>query len=184
MAFGQCIKCPAKARPVRLYGIELNLCINHLNCESDADNRADNPKAQKEKHEQQESKEMKLWFTAQLQQCPKNCENCGKPIYVPKNLAPWSCVAHIVRKSTVPSVKMHPLNRWFACMQCHHMFDNWAVEKVMLMPVIAICKDRFNQFVNEINPSELKYVQPFLIPDAGDASHANKPKGKKSNRAN
>jgi hypothetical protein len=80
---------------------------------------------------------------------------------------PASIVAHIVPKRKnfgCPSVEAHPLNRWFGCVDCHTKFDqNFEDASVITrMPVYKVVVQRLRQFINEIDPSELKNVPEYL----------------------
>jgi hypothetical protein len=109
-----------------------------------------------------EKRAMDLWFAEQIKQMPKCCENCDEPL---NHYALWGAkayVAHIVAKRLFKSVKMHPLNRVFLCIQCHTNYDNWSEAKVSKMRVIQLCIERYEQFANEIISDERRYLPDWI----------------------
>jgi hypothetical protein len=113
-----------------------------------------------------EDKAEAQWFADQINQMPKHCENCGEYL---NQYAPWgakSYVAHILAKrdNMFPSVKLHPLNRVFLCIQCHTNYDNWGDSaKVMAMAAYPIILERFHLIFDDIDPKELIHLPPYLI---------------------
>lgn len=110
----------------------------------------------------EKKKTLGRWFNEQIGSMPRQCENCGEYL---NPYAPWSSrayIAHIVPKRHFVSVMVHPLNRWFGCIDCHTKYDNSLSKEVVEMPVYSIVVERFRQFVEEIDPSELRHLAPFL----------------------
>jgi len=99
---------------------------------------------------------------------PRHCENCGEYL---NPYAPWSSrayIAHIVPKRHFESVMVHPLNRWFGCIDCHTNYDNSLSIEVEKMNVYGVVVDRFRQFMHEIDPSELRHLPSFLQDTAAE----------------
>jgi hypothetical protein len=120
----------------------------------------------------QDKRDLDNWFHFQISNMPKCCENCGEPL---NQFAPWaarSFVAHIVRKKTVPSVKMHVVNRLFLCLICHTNYDNWGSDKIVQMKCYPLAVERFALFMGKISDDEWKHVPTHLIDSAYE--HINK----------
>lgn len=159
MAFGICKRCPANSRSVLLIG---GLCDAHWRDQKEVVVRNDAPQVLKAIAAKEKNKTLSVWYDEQLRIMPKNCENCNKPITYPAGLSKRTPVCHILPKSTVPSVKTHEWNRWFGCWTCHGRFDNESAEKVKLMPVVKICRERLKEFIHLIPDSEMRHVPEFL----------------------
>jgi hypothetical protein len=109
-----------------------------------------------------QKKALDLWYVSQIGRMPKCCENCNEPLIM---FAPWAAkayIAHIVPKRNFASVMIHPLNRVFLCVQCHANYDNWSEAKVRLMPVLAICLERFMLFADQVHESEWRYLPSYF----------------------
>lgn len=110
----------------------------------------------------QAKKELDKWFLEQISQMPKCCENCGDYL---NPYAPWGAkayIAHIVPKRHFKSVRTHPVNRVFLCIQCHTNFDNWPERKVMLMPVFQTVCERYSVFADLIPEDEQRYLPEYF----------------------
>lgn len=160
--FGQCPLCPAKSPAKRLYG---GFCSYHLGNQKDdhskhkVDEDDDLPKFKKQV--------LKKFFAEQVLLIPRKCENCGGFI-VFTAAGKASHVCHILPKRTFESVMVHPLNRWFGCLNCHHDFDDKGWSHAVTMKVWPVCVDRFRQFMNLITDTELtKLPDPFRVIMAG-----------------
>lgn len=158
-SFGVCPKCPKGTRAGRLYGE--GVCLQHLRAPDSVEER--NPAPNKLKEIAANKQTLTVWFNMQLKQSPERCENCNTVIVIPYNLPKRTRVCHIVPKSSIDSVKTHPLNRWFGCWQCHTNYDQWPAEKVATMNVIKVCRERFAIFETEIAEDEKKYIPNYLI---------------------
>lgn len=158
---GKCRLCPPSCRETLLFGDQV--CKHHLNGDGKDVERNVAPDLQKVKVAATKQKTETAWYNEQIKQIPENCENCGKKIgKLPEGMSKRTHVCHIVPKASVPSVKTHPLNRWFGCWQCHNNFDKWSLKKVEAMPVVKICRVRYAEFAAEIAESERKYVPEWL----------------------
>lgn len=120
---------------------------------------------------EQERKDKKdaltVWFNVQASMAPANCENCKASLRSTINFHPRAHIAHIVPKTKeggCPSVATHPLNRWFACKQCHDAYDGESAEVVATMAVIPICRERLSKFYADIAPDEVRRVPAYLLP--------------------
>lgn len=107
------------------------------------------------------------FFANGVLQAPKNCENCGNPLAGTKAINPAAIVAHILPKSKTsgcPSVALHPLNKWFACGDCHTDYDNKGAAYVQSMPIFSVLKERVALFYDEIEPNEKRKVPEYFRP--------------------
>jgi hypothetical protein len=123
------------------------------------------PKPEAVKRKEQTAKV--AFFANGVLQAPKNCENCGNPLAGTKAINPAAIVAHILPKSKTsgcPSVALHPLNKWFACGDCHTDYDNKGAAFVQSMPIFSILKERVAQFYDEIEPNEKRKVPEYFRP--------------------
>ncbi len=108
-------------------------------------------------------RELDNWYLFQISNMPCQCENCDEPL---NRYAPWGArayVAHIVEKRNFKSVKLHPLNRIFLCIQCHTNYDNWGKDKVMCMPVFNVAIERFKLFADKISSNEYNYLPEYFL---------------------
>lgn len=102
------------------------------------------------------------WFAEQISIMPKCCEECGEYL---NPYAPWgakSYIAHIVPKRHFESVKVHPMNRMFLCIQCHTNLDNWPANKVKKMAIYPLLLQRYVQFSHAIHIDELEYLPAYI----------------------
>ena len=108
-----------------------------------------------------------VFFASQLLQAPKHCENCGDPLFNTISMfGPRSIICHIVPKRDkggCPSVSLHPMNRWFGCVDCHNNYDNLGARYALTMAALPLIRERFDQFKNDIAPGEQKNIPSFLI---------------------
>lgn len=107
------------------------------------------------------------WYEVQHTQSPANCENCGANLAATVLRHPHGHICHIVPKTAqggCPSVATHPLNRWFGCQDCHDLYDKGKQEDAAQMPIITMLRARMKQIYPKIKKSELRRVQPFLLP--------------------
>jgi hypothetical protein len=157
---GICIDCGPDSKPTYLTA---KRCKNHYwkhRAEVNAAKRKDKPEVNDLLGEK---KALNSWFATQISMMPKYCENCGDYL---NQYAPWGArayVCHIVPKAHFETVKLHPLNRWFGCIQCHGDYDNRGADKVAEMPVIKIVQDRFNKFSHLLNDDEFKRLPIYLM---------------------
>jgi hypothetical protein len=120
------------------------------------------------KTEEREKKEAKgVFFADQVQKAPAKCENCGKSLAGTKAINPAAIVAHILAKSKTngcPSVALHPLNKFYACGDCHTDYDTKGAAFVQSMPIFPTLKERVAQFYHEISPAEKRRVPEYFRP--------------------
>lgn len=111
-------------------------------------------------------KDLAAWYEVQATQAPAACENCGRSLAPTIAFHLRAHIAHIVPKTEqggCPSVGTHPMNRWFACRDCHDIYDKQPAEIVATMAIIPIVKKRLRLFVKEIAPAEQRKVPKFLL---------------------
>jgi hypothetical protein len=155
---GKCPKCPAGSRDVLLIG---GMCHGHFKGMDGAGVRDDAPSVLKEKVAKQ--KTLTAWYNEQIKLIPEKCENCGKKMgSLPVGMSKRAHVCHILPKSSIDSVKTHPLNRWFGCWQCHNDYDKRTAGDVARMKVVKLCRSRYKEFEAEIADGERKYVPEWL----------------------
>jgi hypothetical protein len=100
------------------------------------------------------------WFNEQINQVPRNCENCNEYL---NPYAPWTArayIAHIVPKRYFTSVMLHPMNRVFLCIDCHTKFDNSLSREIIQMKVWPVAVSRFFLFLTDIDKEEIKHLAP------------------------
>lgn len=155
--FGKCPKCPAGSPPKRLYG---GVCAYHLSHPT-ADNSKDT--RQKQAKGAHEAELLKVFFREQTAKVPARCENCDQPIIVTAAWPKSAAVCHIIPKKHFKSVMIHPLNRWFGCINCHGDYDNKGWSFAITMPIWPVCVERFAEFMMLIKDTELKYLPDALL---------------------
>jgi hypothetical protein len=87
---------------------------------------------------------------------------CGEYL---NQYAPWGAkayVAHVLAKAKYNSVRIHPLNKVFLCIQCHTNFDQWPAEKVLKMKVYPFVLPIALQLLNSLQPCELTKLPGWL----------------------
>ncbi len=115
----------------------------------------------------QEKKAKIAFFANGVLQAPGNCENCGNPLGGTKSINPAAIVAHILpksEKSGCPSVALHPLNKWYACGDCHTDYDNKGAAYVKSMPIFPVLVARVALFYDEIEDKERRRVPVYFRP--------------------
>lgn len=156
--FGECPLCPPKSPQKRLYGS--GVCSYHLAHPEDDQSKK---KADKEATDPSEQKLLNQFFREQASQRPKYCENqCGHLLV---GVATWqlkSQVCHILEKRHFKSVIVHPLNRWFGCLDCHTEYDTQGWAHARTMKVWPVCVERYQQFMHLIKDTELRFLPPEL----------------------
>lgn len=113
----------------------------------------------------EERKAKGAWYANQIKQAAKNCENCGTPLAGTKAVIASAIIAHILPKKQFPSVALHPLNRWFACGDCHTNHDQKGAKFVQSMPVFPILKLRVKEFYHLIEREERRRVPVYFKPE-------------------
>lgn len=157
---GICIDCGPDSAPTYLTA---KRCKNHYwqhRAKLSAEKKKNNPA---NTDALAEKRALNSWFATQISMMPKHCENCDEYL---NQYAPWgarSYVCHIVPKVHFETVKIHPFNRWFGCVQCHSNYDNWGEDKVAQMPVIEKVQDRFKRFSHLLNDDEIKRLPNYLM---------------------
>lgn len=119
------------------------------------------------KEERQKKQAKGVYFADQVQNAPKKCENCGGSLAGTIAINPAAVVAHILAKSEksgCPSVALHPLNKFYACGDCHTNYDTKGAEFVQSMPIFPVLKERVAQFYDEIEPAERRRVPVYFKP--------------------
>lgn len=160
-SFGKCKKCPPNARETRLFGD--GVCGAHLHDETIDIPRDEKITTASKKAEKKMTQD--AWFKSQRKHIPMCCENCNKPIQpsIPKTMTWKTAVCHILPKEIFISVMVNALNRWFGCWQCHNDYDKRGAAFQAKMQVAEICKERFQQFKDQIPASELRRVPEWLL---------------------
>lgn len=153
--FGQCRLCPKGSPSVRLYGD--GVCAYHL---SHAQDDQSKQRLEREITEAMlsahEKKLLNQFFKEQAEQRPRYCENkCGNQLLARETWRLKAFVCHIVPKRDFKSVLVHPLNRWFGCLDCHHDYDDKGWTHAVTMKVWPVILDRFKQFMHLIKDTEL-----------------------------
>lgn len=108
-----------------------------------------------------------VYFAAQIDQAPQHCENCKKHLAGTKAINPAAIVCHILPKSPktgVPSVALHPKNRWFGCGDCHTDYDNKGAKFVQSMAIFPVLKERVADLWQDIEPAERRRVPAYFKP--------------------
>lgn len=108
-----------------------------------------------------------VYFADQIANSPKVCEECGKSLAGTKVINPAAMIAHILPKSEkqgCPSVALHPLNKFYACIQCHTNFDSKGAEFVQSMKIFPKLVERVSQFYGEIAANERRRVPVYFRP--------------------
>lgn len=157
--FGTCKHCPGGSATVRLYGD--GVCAYHLG----------NPPAAGKKRpkkelisqygvgpsDEQKKKLLHAYYVDQLILMPPLCENgCRHKLVAKETWRLKAFVCHILPKKTFESVMLHPLNRWFGCLDCHHNYDDKGWSYAVTMKVWPVVAERFTQFMNHIKDTELR----------------------------
>lgn len=150
------------------------------------------PHSEQEKKEEKSKKkgDLKVYYADQALAAPSKCENCGKNLQPTINFHPRAHIAHIIAKTReggCPSVSTHPQNKWFACLDCHTLYDKSIGEGdfyvVIQMPVFNICTQRFQLFKEEIKESEWKNVPSIFYNAATEQRHIKKDGKRKGGKA-
>lgn len=113
------------------------------------------------KEKKEDKKLMGVFMAAQLLAVPENCENCGYNIAKTTSVNRRIAIAHIVPKAYFKSVKIHPLNRWFACWNCHNFYDQ-NLELQQTMEVAPRVMKRFKEFCGLIPLNEARRLPEYL----------------------
>lgn len=108
-------------------------------------------------------KELSVFYDMMAKRSPGRCENCGKSLSATIAFHPRAQIAHILPKEHFKSVMSNPLNIWFACLECHTMYDKWLSHKVELMAIIPTLKERLSKFIDKIHWEEKKRIPYYLL---------------------
>jgi len=103
--------------------------------------------------------ELVLWYAEIMKKEEPKCWECGAKINKYDTTAWHGAIAHILPKSTFPSIKTHPKNYIILGMYCgcHGQFDsNWM--NAAKMKVIKIAKERFLEFESDIAEEERRRI--------------------------
>lgn len=155
--FGPCPLCPKNSPAKRLYG---GLCSFHL-----ANPKEDSSKVKWDKPvKSHEDKLLHKYFLEQSVLRPIYCENqCGNRLIGQETWRLKAFVCHVVPKRDFKSVMVHPLNRWFGCLDCHHDYDDKGWTHAVTMKVWPTCLERFKLFMDMIAETEVRKLPvPFL----------------------
>lgn len=156
--FGPCPLCPKNSPAKRLYG---GFCSYHLGHQADDQSKTKHP--QEADVDQYKKKLLNKFFDEQVRIIPGRCENCGGRI-VFTAAGKRSHVCHILPKKIFESVMVHPDNRWFGCLTCHHEYDDKGWSHAVTMAVWPVCVERFTKFMDLISDNELtKLPDPFRL---------------------
>jgi hypothetical protein len=153
--FGHCRLCPKNSPDVRLYGD--GVCAYHLQHAHD-----DQSKRRLEKEitelmlSAHEKKLLNQYFQEQSRLRPLYCENrCGTKLLTSETWRLKAIVCHILPKRDFRSVMLHPLNRWFGCLDCHHDYDDKGWTYAVTMNVWPVVVARFKGFMHMLKDDEL-----------------------------
>lgn len=119
------------------------------------------------KEKREEAKVKGAFFANAVAAAPKSCENCGASLGGTKAINPAAIVAHILPKSPksgCPSVALHPLNKFYACGDCHTDYDNASAKEVQNMAIYPTLVIRVAAFYDEIAPEERRRVPDHFKP--------------------
>lgn len=130
---GQCADCPPGGADKPLTA---GRCQFHYWKHREAVNK--DKKSNVDKRE--EAKQNTVFFASQVPQIPKKCEECGKPLVFSQSWMIKAAIAHILPKAIFETVRIHPQNRWFGCLDCHTDYDNRGAEHVVKMKIFARLK--------------------------------------------
>jgi len=121
-------------------------------------------KAQDDKLEEARRQLRAIWFNKWIERQPRICENCGGPLNFRHYPNPRTIIAHIVPKEHFISVEVNDDNFFYACGDCHNIYDgkHGPTTKVEDMPIIPIVKERFKKFMHMLNQEEVRRLPPFL----------------------
>lgn len=92
-------------------------CSNKAYAKKSIDNK-------RKKISKTEPSKMGDWYKIQISIMPKCCEECGKSLAPDMAINKTIPIAHIIPKSSYPSVAAHPLNVLFLCGDHHTNYDN------------------------------------------------------------
>lgn len=155
--FGHCKLCPKHSPDKRLYG---GLCAFHINNpeQDESKIRWDTP------IKTHEEKLLHKYFLEQSVLRPAYCENgCGNRLIGQETWRLKAMVCHIVPKRDFKSVMLHPLNRWFGCLECHHDYDDKGWTHAVTMKVWPVCVTRFKEFMQLISATEVRKLPVPLL---------------------
>lgn len=112
-----------------------------------------------------EKADLNVFYKTMIEQAPTKCENCDANLQDTLNFIPKAIVAHIVAKGRhgCPSVATHPMNKWYACMDCHTFYDTQPADEVAKMRVIPTLVKRVKLFFNKIADNEKRRVPEYLL---------------------
>jgi hypothetical protein len=155
--FGACPLCPKNSPHKRLYGGVCAFHIQHKD-QDESQQRWDQPV------KTHDDKLLHKYFLEQSVLRPKYCENrCGNKLIGQETWRLKAFVCHIVPKKTFKSVMLHPLNRWFGCLDCHHDYDDKGWTHAVTMPVWPVCVERFKEFMTLISDTEVRKLPVPLL---------------------
>lgn len=155
--FGQCPRCPKNSPAKRLYG---GVCAYHIGHPAEDQSRQTLKEDVKQDHE---SQLLKKFFAEQVLILPRRCENCDGRIITTAAWPKSAAVCHILPKRIFKSVMVHPMNRWFGCINCHGDYDNKGWTFAVTMKVWPVCVERFREFMVLIKDTELRYLPNPLM---------------------
>lgn len=118
-------------------------------------------KLDKVRERKEEKSELDKWYDVQRATAPKCCENCGAPLAATINFHSRGHICHIVPKKNFKSVRVHPLNRWFGCSNCHTKYDaRW--DNAVKMKIWPTVVERFKKFMQYIADKEIRFLPQSL----------------------
>jgi hypothetical protein len=110
-------------------------------------------------------KELNLWFAETRLKMTGICMHCGNPTCKYDDLYYKHCIAHILPKAYIKSVRVHPWNWIELCFwenNCHANYDNNILE-VAKMNCYNIIIDRFTIIYPFVIHSERRRIPDVLI---------------------
>lgn len=108
---------------------------------------------------------LKKFYEAQAAIAPENCENCGASLLKTILAHPRGHIAHIVAKGGhgCPSVDIDMNNAWFACEDCHALYDGPKPEIIATMKIIPTLRKRLKLFYDKIAQNERRRIPGYLL---------------------
>ena len=101
-----------------------------------------------------------VFFANQILEPVNHCEECGAPL---GEKTRWN-IAHILPKSTFPSVSINPQNKFISCKSCHSQFDSSNNEKFIFgMSLLPVLKDRVQKLIPFMTNKEVNKIPSCLL---------------------
>lgn len=112
--------------------------------------------------------EYKDFFNSLVDKIPFNCQSCRRPLYAFTKAAKRATSAHILPKSTFPSIAKNPDNIVFlgcavfgSSCSCHETYDS-TVERRVKMPIYETVLKRFELLKPHLSAKEIIAAEEYL----------------------